>query len=44
MRRETRWIINGLFIVIGCILAVGMAVRVRRQDREERAEPLEVAG
>ena len=41
MRRETRWIINGLFIVIGCILAVGMAVRVRRQDREERAEPLE---
>lgn len=41
MKREIRWAVNGLFLVIGCMLIAGLAVRIRRRTREERQKPLE---
>lgn len=41
MKRKTRWAVNGLFIVTGCILTAGLAAHIRSREQEEKQEPLE---
>jgi len=40
MKRGIQWGINGLFLLIGCILAAGLIFRVRQQAQEAKPEPL----
>ncbi len=40
MKKGIRWSINGIYVLFGCILVIGLVIYVRRQAKESEAAPL----
>ena len=41
MGNRARWVINGLFVIIGCVLVMGLAINIRHHSQQAESEPLE---